>query len=302
MQQVTINNAHIRLTSLDYGAIIQKIFVTDKNGNPHNCAVGFEATEDYKTDQRFLGACVGRFAGRISKGHFNIGNTSYPIYEHHGVHLHGGQKGFGRRFWKLRDHSDGKEPHVTYQYKSPHLEEGYPGNLIVSVTYQLLENTLKILHQATTDQPTVVNLTNHTYFRLDDAARQEEWILQIRSDKRLHTDEKLLPTGEIVPVANTAFDFRQPKKIGDLRLDTPFVVNPAQEALAMAYSPRSGIQLSVRSDQPAVVIFTPPDLPAICFETQNFPDAPNQPSFPSCLLLPGETYRNESFFTFHLVP
>ncbi|MGB5645863.1 MAG: galactose mutarotase, partial [Muriicola sp.] len=230
------------------------------------------------------------------------GNTSYPIYEHHGVHLHGGQKGFGRRFWKLLDHSDGKEPHVTYQYKSPHLEEGYPGNLIVSVTYQLLENTLKILHQATTDQPTVVNLTNHTYFRLDDAARQDEWILQIRSDKRLHTDEKLLPTGEIVPVANSAFDFRQPKKIGDLRLDTPFVVNPAQEALAMAYSPRSGIQLSVRSDQPAVVIFTPPDLPAICFETQNFPDAPNQPSFPSCLLLPGETYRNESFFTFHLVP
>jgi len=302
LQQVTINNAHIRLSTLDYGAIIQKIIVNDKFGKPHNCAVGFEATEDYKTDHRFLGACVGRFAGRISKGHFNIGNTAYPIYEYDGVHLHGGQQGFGRRFWKLTDHFEGSNPYVTYQYMSPHLEEGYPGNLTVTVTYQLLENTLKILHQATTDQSTVVNLTNHTYFRLDDAATQDELILQIQSNKRLLTDENLLPTGEIVSVANTAFDFRLPKRIGDLRLDTPFVVNPLQKTLAMVHSPRSGIQLSVRSDQPALVVFTPPDLPAICFETQNYPDAPNQPSFPSCILLPGETYHNESFFTFHLVP
>jgi aldose 1-epimerase len=302
LQQVTINNAHIRLTTLDYGAIIQKILVSDKNDQPHNCAVGFKDHEDYLTDQHFFGACVGRFAGRISRGHFKIGNTTYPIYEHHGVHLHGGQKGLGRRFWKLIDQSDKHNPYVTYQYESPHLEEGYPGNVRVTVTYQLIENTLKILHQATTDQPTVVNLTNHTYFRVDDAATPDDLILQIRSEKRLLTDEKLLPTGEISLVENSAFDFRKPKTIGDLRLDTPFVVAPSQENLAMVHSKRSGIQLSVRSNQPALVVYTPKDLPAICFETQNFPDAPNQPSFPSSILLPGETYRNESFFTFHLVP
>lgn len=302
MQQVTINNNHIRLTTLDYGAIIQKILVTEKSGKPHNCAVGFEAPEDYLTDQYFLGACVGRFAGRISKGHFKIGNTTYPIYQHDGVHLHGGLKGFGRRFWKLTEHFDGPDPYVTYQYKSPHLEEGYPGNLTVSVTYQLLGNTLSIRHKASTDQATVVNLTNHTYFKLDDAASQVDLLLQILSDKRLLTDEKLLPTGEMVPVENTEFDFRKPKHLGALRLDTPYVVNPTHEILAMVHSKRSGIQLSVRTNQPAIVVYTPQDLPAICFETQNYPDAPNQPAFPSSLLLPGETYINESFFTFDLVP
>ncbi len=302
MQQVTINNGLIGLTTLDYGAIIQKILIPDKNGKQHNCAVGFEAPEDYLKDHRFLGACVGRFAGRMSQGHFRIGETTYPIFEENGVHLHGGQKGLGRKFWKLKDHSDAPDPYVTYQYLSPHLEEGYPGNLTVTVTYQLLGNTLKVLHKAITDRPTIVNLTNHTYFTLDEAASLDDIVLQIGSEKIVDTDKKLLPTGSIELVENTRFDFRQPKKLGNIRLDTPYVADPTKKPLATARSIASGIQLSVRSNQPVLVVYTPEDLAAICFETQNYPDAPNQPTFPSSLLLPGETYVNESFFTFDLVP
>ncbi len=302
MQQVTINNGLIGLTTLDYGAIIQKILISDKKGRKQNCAVGFEAPEDYLKDQRFLGACVGRFAGRMSKGHFRIGETTYQIFEEDGVHLHGGQLGLGRRFWKLKDHSEGPDPFVTYQYISPHLEEGYPGNLTVTVTYQLLGNTLKVLHKAITDRPTIVNLTNHSYFTLDKEAALDDLVLQIRSEKRLGTDKKLLPTGDMELVENTKFDFRQPKRLGKIRLDTPYVVDPTKKPLATARSLTSGIQLSVSSNQPALVVYTPEDLAAICFETQNYPDAPNQPAFPSSLLLPGETYINESFFTFDLVP
>ncbi|WP_297765927.1 aldose epimerase family protein [uncultured Muriicola sp.] len=302
MHQVTINNDLIGLTTLDYGAIVQKILIKDKNGREHNCAIGFESPEDYLKDHRFLGACVGRFAGRISKGQFSIAETTYQIFEEDGVHLHGGQQGFGRRFWKLIDHSEAPDPCVTYQYISPHLEEGYPGQVIVNVTYQLLGNSLKILHKATTDRPTIVNLTNHSYFKLDEETTLDDLVLQIQSEKRLVTDEKLLPTGHIELVENTKFDFRQPKRIENLRLDTPYVVDPAKKPLAIVRSLRSGIQLSVSSNQPALVVYTPEDLAAICFETQNYPDAPNQPSFPSSLLLPGETYINESFFTFDLVP
>ena len=302
MQQVTINNGLISLTTLDYGAIIQKILFPDKNGRQHNCVVGFEAPEDYLKDDRFLGACIGRFAGRMSKGHFQIGETTYPIFEEDGVHLHGGQQGLGRRFWKLKDHSEEADPFITYQYISPHLEEGYPGNLTVSVTYQLLGNTLKVLHKAITDRPTIVNLTNHSYFTLDEQDTLDDLVLQIRSEKRLGMDEKLLPTGSIELVENTTLDFRQPKRLGTVRLDTPYVMDPAKKPMATATSLSSGIQLSVHSNQPALVVYTPEDLAAFCFETQNYPDAPNQPAFPSALLLPGETYVNESFFTFDLVP
>jgi len=302
LQQVTINNGLISLTTLDYGAIIQKILFKDKNGKQQNCVVGFEEPEDYLMDDHFLGACVGRFAGRISQGQFCISERTYPIFEEDGVHLHGGKQGFGRRFWKLIEHSEAPDPYVTYQYISPHLEEGYPGQLTVRVTYQLLGNTLKVLHTATTDQPTIVNLTNHSYFILDEDAILDDLVLQIRSKKRLGTDEKLLPTGIVEQVENTKFDFRQPKRLGKLRLDTPYLVDPTQDPLAIARSLKSGIQLSVSSNQAALVVYTPDDLAAICFETQNYPDAPNQTAFPSSLLLPGETYFNESFFTFDLVP
>ncbi|NNK11080.1 MAG: galactose mutarotase [Flavobacteriaceae bacterium] len=302
MKQVTIKNDVLELTTLDYGAIVQKLVVRDKQGKPLNCVVGFEDPEDYREDERFLGACVGRFAGRISGTHLQIGDKSYPISSEKGIHLHGGKKGLGRRTFKLKEVGKGKEPFVTYEYLSPHLEEGYPGNLKVKVTYQLIGNSLKITHKATTDQPTFVNLTNHSYFRLDHEPSPDHLRLQLFSKQRLKTGSDLLPTGELVPVRDTEYDFQKARPLGKTRLDTPYVVDPASKTQVIAWSPVSGIRMQVKTDQPAIVVYTPQDLPSICFETQNFPDAPNHKKFPSCLLDPGETYKNESIFSFDLVP
>lgn len=302
MEQHTIKNGFLELTTLDYGAIIQKLMVTDRKGRRHNCVAGFEDPGEYLSDRRSFGACVGRFAGRISGSSLKVGNETYPIHSEEGVHLHGGRVGLGRRTWQLRAIRQEENPSITYEYVSPHLEEGYPGKLTVQVTYHLQGNSLRILHQAITDRPTIVNLTNHSYFKLDDAPRPDELQLQINAKQRLETDEKLLPTGKLLEVAGTEYDFCQSRALGATRLDTPYAVEPEKNPKAIAWSAQSGIRLTVESDQPAVVVFTPPDLAAICFETQNYPDAPNQPSFPSPLLNPGETYRNESFFRFDLLP
>ncbi|GGD57267.1 aldose epimerase family protein [Muriicola marianensis] len=302
MKLHTVNNEYLQLTTLNYGAIIQELLVPDRNGNLTNCVVGFQDPEDYLKDESFLGACVGRFAGRISGAQLQIGESSYPIDAVGGVHLHGGKKGLGRRMWKVKEFHNGKDPFVTYEYLSPHLEEGYPGELYVQVTYQLLGNALRIYHEATTDRPTVVNLTNHSYFRLDGERSPDHLHLQIFAEERLETEKNLLPTGKLVKVMDTAYDFHSMRPLGSTRLDTPYVFDPDKDPKALAYSPVSGIRLTVESNQPALVVYTPKDLPSICFETQNYPDAPNHSSFPSCILQPGETYRNESFFRFDSLP
>jgi aldose 1-epimerase len=296
-----LQNEYLELVTLDYGAIIQKLIFRDKHGKTQNCVLGFDDPQAYLQDRRSLGACIGRFAGRISGSTLKVGKTYYPIHAENGMHLHGGKQGFGRRTFTLKEKRGGDEPSITYQYFSPHLEEGYPGNLHVEVTYQLLGSTLRILHEARTDQDTVVNLTNHSYFRLDGARDLGNIQLQIMGQKRLETTASLLPTGRLLPVEGTEYDFRSPRPMGATLLDTPFAVEPRKDPKAIAWSTASGIRLSVSSNQPAVVVFTPEDLPAICFETQNYPDAPNYDAFPSCVLKPGETYRNESFFRFDLV-
>ncbi len=302
LHQVTIKNKFISLTTIDYGAIIQKVLVKDKYGKQLNAVASFEDPYDYLSDPNFLGACVGRFAGRISGGSFTLDGSEYPIYQKDGVHLHGGKKGFGRKYWTLLEVHEGPDPFVKYGYKSPHLEEGYPGNLIVTVTYQLIGNALKIIHEATTDQPTIVNLTNHSYFRLDRDPGLDQYRLMVNATHRLETDKKLLPTGNIVPVEDTQYDFRKPSPIDNIHLDTPYTFVPGKWPIVVAVSETSGIRLSVSTNQHAVVVYTPDEFPAICFETQNYPDAPSHTSFPSSVLRPGETYFNESLFTFDLVP
>lgn len=302
MQQVTLNNDFLRLTTLNYGAIIQKLMVVGKDGKETNVVVGFENPEDYLKDTFSLGACIGRYAGRISNGGFHLNGRRYELYQQDGVHLHGGKQGLGKRYWNLLEVHEGTDPFVRYQYESPEMEEGYPGNLKVTVTYQLLKNTLKIIHEATTDRATVVNLTNHSYFKLDGAPTVEQLQLKLHSSSFLETDHKLLPTGRILPVEDSPYDFSTKKAIGKLHLDTPFCIGPSKEAIAEVSSPSSGLRLRVFTNQPAVVVFTPSVFPAICFETQNYPDAPTFAHFPSALLRPGETYHNESDFVFDLVP
>lgn len=301
MQQVTIKNNFISLSVLDYGAIVQKIMFKGKNGKKLNLVVGFENPEDYIQDQIALGACVGRFAGRISNGGFSINDTTYKLYSEHGVHLHGGKQGFNKKYWTLDKVVQDEQPLVTLSYKSPHMEEGYPGNLNASVTYKLIDNSLHIIHEAVTDMSTVVNLTNHSYFCLDNTNSIDHYELQLECPQIVETRTNLLPTGNLVSVSDTDYDFLNRKKIAKKRLDTPYVVSQGAKKVAELYSPVSGIQMKVESNQPAVVVYTPLEFGAICFETQNYPDAPNIQTFPSALLHPGETYNNRAVFTFDLV-
>ncbi|MCM4153365.1 galactose mutarotase [Arenibacter sp. N53] len=301
MNQVTIKNNFITLTVLDYGAIIQKMILKNKDGVDTNVVVGLEEPDKYLTDNKSLGACIGRYAGRISNNGFQINNVNYPIFSKNGVHLHGGEKGFGKRYWTIDQVQDGENPFVKLSYLSQDMEEGYPGNLKTTVTYKLVDSSLFIIHQATTDKATPVNLTNHSYFNLDGEDKIDHCHLRLSCPEYLETDAKLLPTGNIVSVKNSKYDFLSMKKIGEVRLDTPFVMDSSLKDGTVLASDKSGLSMEVITNQPGVVVYTPAGFAAICFETQNFPDAPNQPNFPNSILKPGETYHNETEFKFSFV-
>ncbi len=301
MNQVTIKNEFISLSVLDFGAIIQKLEVKDKYGNFTNVVAGFEDLTRYISDPFFLGACIGRYAGRVSGGGFYLDGKYYPLHTEDDVHLHGGKEGFGKKFWTIEKVEQGTEPQIWLSYQSDHLEEGYPGRLEVSLSYKLVDSSLRISHRAVTDRPTVVNLTNHSYFHLDEEPTIAAHLLQLNCESAVETHPNLLPTGELKNTANTSYDFSKMKPLGNASFDTPFVVFPGKDAVATITSPTSGIQMDVFTNQPAVVIFTPKSFPGICFETQNYPDAPNIQSFPDSRLAPGETYLNETVFKFDLV-
>lgn len=301
MEQVTINNNFLSLEVINYGAVIQKLMVPDKNEQLVNVVVGFDKPDDYLNDTISLGAVVGRFAGRISGGGFELGGQRYDLYHEEGVHLHGGHEGFAKKYWEILEVEENESPKIVLGYRSPHMEEGYPGELQAKVIYTLHNNALHITHEAESDRPTIVNLTNHSYFRLDERQDINEYRLTLNSSKILETDDNLLPSGNLIDIRNTASDFRECKPIGILRLDTPFILDKANNFVGEVYSEYSGIRMRVSSNQPAVVVYTPHSFPAICFETQNYPDAPNYKQFPSSILQPGERYVNTAVFEFDLV-
>lgn len=282
---------------LDYGAIIQKLMLKNEDGSYTNVVVGYDYPSQYLNDTYSLGACIGRYAGRISKG-FSLDRETYPLYNENGVHLHGGKEGFGKKYWKFEEVNHGENPYVRLSYESPHLEEGYPGNLKTTVTYVLKGKALRIIHEAVTDRTTVVNLTNHSYFRLDAEDSIKNYRLKLNCPRYLETKANLLPTGRVLATKGSPFDFTTVKPINGVRLDTPFVIDPASTVAAECHSPNSGISIQVATNQPSMVVYTPKDFPAICFETQNVPDAPNHEHFPSSVLRPREKYRNISEFRF----
>ena len=301
MEQVTINNGRLSLTVLNYGAIIQQLMVRDKLGNTFNAVVDLPNPRAYLEDKISLGSTVGRYAGRISQGGFILDSKRYEVHQVDGVHLHGGKEGFSKKYWQINETRMNGNPALELNYTSPHMEEGYPGELQVKIYYILAANRLEVIHEAKTDQPTVLNLTNHSYFRLDADVRINDYHLKLASHKFLETDEKLLPTGKFLDVEGSNLDFRRGKNIGEIRMDTPFVLEKNEDAFAEIYSEKSGISMRVSTNQPAVVIYTPQEFPAICFETQNLPDAPNFNHFPSSVLRPGELYRNTASFEFDLL-
>jgi len=315
-----VNKCGSRLELTNYGATIMNFFLLDKHNEMVNVVVGLENIEDYKnepylTENNFLGCTVGRYAGRISNGSFKIEHKSYPIFNVNGVHLHGGKTGFDKKLFKIDDLSLEENPYVQFSYTSVDGEEGYPGNLSVSVRFTLTEkNEIKIDYKAKSDKKTIVNLTNHSYFNLNGEGSILDHDLFVHSDQVLEVDEQLIPTGKLIASRNSKFDYNILKKIGANNfsgLDDTFVLNKG-EVKAKLFSHKTGIEMSVQTDQPACVIYTPLQLPklpyknkvkygpfsAICFETQNFPDSPNKTNFPSPILSPGDIYRQSTIYSF----
>jgi len=298
LKQVSIKNEFLSLKVLNYGAIIQECLLTDSSDGPVDLVVGLEDPAEYLSDSHCLGACVGRFAGRIS-GSFQLDGKTYPLHTVvKNVHLHGGKEGFSKKYWEIEEVLEGTEPSITLSYTSRHMEEGYPGTLKATVTYALRDRSLLITHQATSDRKTVVNLVNHSYFLLGHSESVRDYRLQLNSQHYLETKDNLLPTGRILPVEGTPYDFSRERKLGKTLLDTPFIINSGAEQAAEIFNPASGIRMCVKSNQPGLVVYTPPRYDGICFETQNLPDAPNMPHFPNSILEPGKLYLNSSEFLF----
>lgn len=308
-----VNNCGTELRIGNFGATVLSLKLRSR-GKVVNVVTGPEDPADYisaiyRKKGKFFGATVGRFAGRISKGKFLVEDQTYEVTSRDGVHLHGGQNGFSYKFWKIETISEGPDPSATLSYCSPHGEEGYPGELRVKVTYVLTEaNEVMVNYSAETDLPTIVNLTNHTYFNLNGFGDVRGHELQIAADRILEVDEKLLPTGNFSEVKDTAYDFQKSEKINEVDLDTTFVFSEGVEQTEKVRlkGDTSGISLSIISNQPAVVVYVPAELPedwaystaigesrqAICLENQVHPDAPNHELFPSVVLKPGDRYQN----------
>ncbi|GAA0713748.1 galactose mutarotase [Aquimarina litoralis] len=323
---LVLGNANgAKLTVTNYGASIVSLEIPNKKGELINVIAGLDNVADYEEvsyhpSAKFLGASIGRYAGRIREGGIEIGDEQYVLYHENKVHLHGGLKGFDKKFWKLESTRDNT---ITFSYESKHLEEGYPGNLKVKVMYQLSnDNELIITYHATTDRDTFVNLTNHAYFNLDGSGSILDHSLQLSCSDYLEVDALQLPTGKLISVMGTPYDFLEPKSLQSLEnyglIDDTFVFSSTNKEVdsqvpkISLVSDKSGLKMEVRTNQPAVVIYTPesfPDwnfknqsiygsFPAICFECQNYPDAPNHHHFPSALVKANDKYENRTIFKF----
>ena len=307
-----------QLQILNLGASVFSLIIKDKNGKPVNVVVGPKNAEDYISEKyaeenRCFGASVGRYAGRISNGSFQLKGKTYELYQKNGAHLHGGFRGFQHKLWKLEAEESGSDPSLTFSCVSEDGEEGYPGRLEIQVKYSLTsENEVIVEYSATTNKSTPVNLTNHTYFNLNGKGSVSDHNLDINAERILEVDKKLRPLGGYVSLKGHSKDFSEERKIDKTAVDDAFVLNENSDIAAMLYAPETGIEMQVETNQPSVVVYIPKQLPriwqyqteisnafpSVCLETQNFPDAPNHDNFPNSILEPGEKYLNRSVFKF----
>ncbi|QDT69431.1 Aldose 1-epimerase precursor [Planctomycetes bacterium MalM25] len=324
------NNAGMSITLLDYGATLVSAEVPDRDGRFADVMLGFDNIEQYQSDDnQYFGCTTGRFASRLAKGKFTLDGKEYILECNDGPnHLHGGgERALSKVVWS----TEGVEgDSITFRYVSPDGEEGYPGEVEVRITYTLTnDNTIRMLHTATTDKPTVINLMNHAYFNLAGAGAPtiKDHLVTIYADKYTPADETLIPTGDIASVEGTPLDFRTPTTIGarvdelnDLPgsgYDNNYLLRegPLVDGLRKAaklHDPASGRTLNVLSDHPGMQFYSGNFLfgqkgkggktyahrSACCFEPQLFPDAPNKPQFPSAVLRPGETYKHLEVYAF----
>ncbi len=327
---VTLTNHHgIAATVIAYGATLQALVMPDRHGRTADVALGYAKLQDYLDHPQYFGGTVGRFANRIARGRFMLDGRSYQVPVNNGPNsLHGGTVGFDKVLWDVVEASAGPTAQVTLRHVSADGEQGYPGTVTVDATYALGEdNALTIEYRATTDRPTIVNVTNHNYWNLSgegSANGAMGHVVTIPADHYLPTDAGAIPTGELRPVAGTAFDFRQGRVVGDRVRDATdqqlvfgrgydhnwvigHAVTPTLHLMARASDPVSGRSFELWSNQPGLQFYSGNFLDgttsgkarriyregdALVFEPQLFPDTPNQPAFGSGRLAPGETYRN----------
>lgn len=326
------NGVMVQLTN--YGATVVALYVPDKEGNLDDVVLGFDSISDYEKPDPYnpyFGATIGRYGNRIAGGQFTLEGKTYTLAQNNGPnHLHGGLKGFKDRIFKAIPMKTPEGPAVRFKYLSHDGEEGYPGNLQVSVTFTLTnDNELKIKYLATTDKPTVVNLTNHSYFNLAGEGSGDilDHELMIVADNYTPADDTLIPTG-IAPVAGTPLDFTTPHKIGErieqlLRkegddpfkgYDHNFVLDNQSGDLALAARAKeasTGRVMEVYTTEPGVQLYTGNwvntrgkegklygQYSGFCLETQHYPDSPNNPDFPSTVLRPGEVYSTLTIYKF----
>lgn len=327
-----VNTNGMQVNIINYGGIITSIKVPNKAGIIEEVVLGFDNLEPYTQQHPYFGAIIGRFGNRIAGGKFTIDGHDYTLATNNGANaLHGGPEGFHRALWSVEESKVGEEASLKLKYISKDGEEGYPGNLSVWVTYTLnKDNSLDVFYEAITDKKTVINLTQHSYFNLsaDFSKSIIKDEITIDADAIVPVDDHLIPTGILMDVTNTPFDFRVPKTIEkdlnanneQLRIaagyDHCWVVNHQDKGyrfIASSYDASSGRVLEVFSDQPGVQLYignfldgtfpmrnggTFAHRTGLCFETQHYPDSPNQMHFPSTVLSPEEKYASKTTFKF----
>ncbi|MBQ1893248.1 MAG: galactose mutarotase [Clostridia bacterium] len=314
-RRFTLSSPDISVSVTDLGAAITGVTVPDRYGSPVNAVLGCPSAEGYAAGSSCLGATVGRYAGRISNARFTLDGREYRLVENDGPnHLHGV---FPKRFFETEPIENG----VRMSLMSPAGEDGFPGELALGVSYRLNGGVLSIEYEAETDSATVLNITNHSYFALDGTGSVKDHLIRVRSDRVLELGEGMIPTGRLVPVRGTALDLTEPKRIGDALaspelaltggLDHSFPLGGGGELTLAAslYSPLSGIGLRVSTTQPSVHVYTGNFVDrdaagvfgkygGVCFETQHFPNSPNEPSFPATVLRKGERFRELTVLEF----
>ena len=328
IEQYTLTNANgMRVKIMTLGATLTSVEVPDRHGKLENVTLSLDSLDEYLAGHPCFGSVCGRYANRIAKGKFTLEGQEYSLATNNGPnHLHGGIKGFHKMVWTAGPASGENAVGVTFTYRSRDGEEGYPGNLTAKAVYSLTnDDELKMEYIAITDKPTPVNLTNHAYWNLAGGGSGDvlDHELQLNADRYLPVDETLIPLGELRPVRDTPMDFTTPRKIGSRINEVPggydhcYVVNHKEgESLALAArlrDPKSGRVMEVYTTQPGVQLYTAGGLrrkrsdgteygphAGVCLETQHFPDAPNQPQFPSTILRPHETLRELTVHKFRV--
>ncbi len=328
------NTSGMKVKITNYGGTITSIIVPDKDGEMGDVVLGYSKLKGYLKNNPYFGGIIGRYGNRIAKGKFTLDGKTYTLATNNSPnHLHGGEKGFDKVIWTAKQIRKSHEVGLELSYLSLDGEEGYPGNLSVTVVYTLTEESeIKIDYSATTDQKTIVNLTNHSYFNLKDGGASSilNHELMIDAERFTPIDKTLIPTGEFRKVEGTPFDFRMPTKIGahinednqqlenGLGYDHNFVLNGKWGELrlvAKLYEPTTKRVMEIWTEEPGLQFYSGNFLDGsitgkegkvyeyrhgLCLETQHFPDSPNQPNFPSTVLNPNEKYKTTTIYKFSI--